>query len=520
MNSKINLLLFGQHCNNLKIDMWFKNIAARLAVILVLVGFSFSNSKGEQLVMDMTLEQVIDLAHQQSLFAFRSQNMYLSRYWEFRSFRANRLPSLVLSSTPVNFDRSVRSQFISEEEGERFIPRSFFTSDAALSIRQNVIMTGGVFDVTTSLSRIQNLANDAVDYASYPVSVGFTQALNGYNRFRWEARIEPLKFEQAKLEYLQSLETLSIQATNHFFNVAAAEINMVIARTNLANADTLFRIGNGRFNIGTVTQDELLDLELGLLNARLAVSRADIDLKQAHASLNSFLGVGDEVRINCVVPSLIPSFEVDVAKALSLAMDNNPEIKEYQQQLLEAEQNVARTRSESGLNVDLRANLGVNKTADYLSLAYQAPFLEQQQVRLGLSVPIIDWGERRGRIQMARSSLEVAEASVKQSLLDFEQEVVISVHDFNLQSEQVAIAAKADTIAQLGFQVTMQRFMIDKVDVIRLNSARNALDAARRNYINALRRFWVSYYGIRQLTLHDFVANRSLIEDLDDFLQR
>ena len=121
---------------------------------------------------------------------------------------------------------------------------------------------------------------------------------------------------------------------------------------------------------------------------------------------------------------------------------------------------------------------------------------------------------------MARSSLEVAEASVKQSLLDFEQEVVISVHDFNLQSEQVAIAAKADTIAQLGFQVTMQRFMIDKVDVIRLNSARNALDAARRNYINALRRFWVSYYGIRQLTLHDFVANRSLIEDLDDFLQR
>jgi outer membrane protein TolC len=237
----------------------------------------------------------------------------------------------------------VVSRYDSESDEERFMERSYFTSDASVSLRQNVPFTGGVFDVTSSLSRIQNLDNEGIEYASVPVSIGFTQTLNGYNQFRWESRIEPLKFEQAKLEYLQSLENLSMTATNHFFNVATAEINRRIAEVNYANADTLYRIGSGRFEIGTVTQDELLDLELGLLNARLAVSRADIDLKQARASLNSFLGVGDDIEINCVVPYEIPDLQVDVERALFLAIESNPEILDYQRSLLMAEQNVART---------------------------------------------------------------------------------------------------------------------------------------------------------------------------------
>ncbi|HHU57648.1 MAG TPA: TolC family protein, partial [Bacteroidales bacterium] len=336
----------------------------------------------------------------------------------------------------------------------------------------------------------------------------------------WESRIEPLKFEQAKLQYLQSRESLAIQAANQFFTVATSEINRRIAEVNYANADTLYRIGKGRFEIGTVTQDELLDLELGLLNARLELSRSEVDLRQANASLSSFLGLGDDVWIKCIVPAEIPELQIEVDRALSLALENNPDILGYQRQMLEAARSVQQTRANNGISANIRANLGLNKNAEDIDLAYQSPFLEQQQVRVGLSIPIMDWGVRKGRVEMARSNQEVTEATVKQALIDFEQEAINSVLDFNLQEEQVAISAKADTIAQLGFNVTMQRFLIDKVDVIRLNSARNSLDAARRSYINALRRYWTSYYGIRQLTLYDFENDRPLIEELDELLQQ
>lgn len=494
-----------------------------LAAVCLLSGMPFllsAQRSSEVLEVELSLDDVIELAEKQSLYSFRIKNMYLASYWEFRSFKANRLPSLILNTTPINFDRSVRSQFISEEEGDRFISQSTFSSQASVSLEQNVPWTGGVFDVTSSLSRIQNLDNDGVQYASVPVSIGFTQSLNGYNALRWESRIEPLKFEQAKLEYLQSRESMAIQATNQFFSVAASEINRRIAEVNYANADTLYRIGKGRFEIGTVTQDELLDLELGLLNARLELSRSEVELRQSNASLSSFLGLDDDVWVKCIIPAHIPDLQIEVDQALALAQENNPDILGFQRQMLESQERVAQTRANNGISANIRANLGLNKNAEEIDLAYESPFLEQQQVRVGLSIPIMDWGVRKGRMEMARSNHEVIEAEVKQQMIDFEQEAINSLLDFNLQEEQVAIAAKADTIAQMGFDVTMQRFLIDKVDVIRLNSARNSLDAARRSYINALRRYWTSYYGVRQLTLYDFENNRPLVEELDELLQQ
>lgn len=486
-------------------------------LFLLLVSAVQVNAQSRDTIkLDLMLDDAINLANQQSLLSFRYKNMYLARYWEFRSYKAQRLPLLSLNSTPVNYDRSVNMDY----NNENFIERATFTSNAGLSVRQNMTLTGGVFDITSGLTRIQSLDQDRVSFASSPVTVGFTQSLNGYNSFRWQARMEPLKFEQAKKEFLQRRETLAIQTINFFFSVVTAEINIEIAKTNYSNADTLYRIGRGRFEIGTVTQDELLDLELGLLNAELAKSRADIDLKQAYASLNSFLGLPENVKINCLVPSIIPSVKVNVDEALNLAMENNPEILDFEYQLLSAGQNVARARAESGLSASIRGNVGINKSAAELNQAYQSPFLEQQQVRVSLNVPIVDWGLRKGRIQMARSNQEVTEATVKQAKIDFEQELIINILDFNLQEMQVGIAAKADTIAQMGFEVTKQRFMIDKVDVIRLNSARNSLDSARRSYIAALRRYWVSLYGVRQLTLFDFINRRPLMEDLDELLKK
>ncbi|PRY95877.1 TolC family protein [Marinilabilia salmonicolor] len=475
----------------------------------------------DAVVLPMALDDVIDLAHEQSLYSFRSKNMYLARYWEFRSYKADRLPILSLEATPVDYDRSVVNRFDSETGTEYFSQRSYFTSDASLSLRQNVPFTGGVFDVTSSLSRSQNLDDeDDIQYASVPVSVGFSQPLNGYNRFRWESRIEPLKFEKAKRDYLQSLEGLAIQATDYFFGQVTAEINLKIAETNYSNADTLYNIGKGRFEIGTVTQDELLDLELSLLNASMEVTRAKVNLRQSRAELSSFLGLEDNVVIECEIPDEIPELKIDPEKAMTLAIENNPDILDFQQRMLEAEQSIARARSESGLNANVRANFGINKNADEVGVAYGSPFADQQQLRVSLSIPLLDWGLRKGQIQMARSNRDVTEATVKQERIDFEQELFIQIMEFNMQEKQVEISAKADTIAQRGYDVTKQRFLIDKVDVIKLNSARNSLDAARRNYISSLRQYWRSYYQMRQYTLYDFVDNQPLMQELDYLLQQ
>ena len=122
---------------------------------------------------------------------------------------------------------------------------------------------------------------------------------------------------------------------------------------NYSNADTLFRIAQGRYNLGTIAENELLQMELTFLNADAALNEAQMDLKMKKYQLNSFLGLSQEADIKIVIPHVVPKLTVDPVQAISEARKNNPDILNMQRQLLEAERDVANSKSQRGLNASL-----------------------------------------------------------------------------------------------------------------------------------------------------------------------
>lgn len=206
--------------------------------------------------------------------------------------------------------------------------------------------------------------------------------------------------------------------------------------------------------------------------------------------------------------------QIPAADAVDMALANNPEILNQEQRLIEEDRKVSEAKSENGITGDLFALYGLNQNAEDFSEVYKNP-LDRQRLRVGVNVPILDWGRRKGRLAMAKSNREVVRISVNQEKIDFEQNVIMNVMEFNLQANQVLNTAKADTIAQLGYDVTQQRFLIGKVDVTKLNLARNDQEQARRAYIRALRSYWNYYFTIRRLTLYDFERKVTLSEDFD-----
>jgi outer membrane protein TolC len=492
----------------------------KLLILFILTLSAAIKSEGQTEVKYLTLDQVIEIASQQSLDAFRNRNMYLASYWEFRNFKADNLPSLSLQATPLDFNRSMQRVYNYDLNRDEYRPREFLNSDLALLVNQNVGFLGGTIFARSELNLSQNLGGEKLTtWNSTPVSIGYSQSLNGFNQLKWRAKIEPVKFEKAKQQYIQSKEQLAINATRRFFDLVDAQIEVSIATTNLSNADTLYRIGMGRFQVGTVTQDELLNLELGFMNSRLALQRANLNLERARADLNSFLSFDKTTRVECIIPDNLPSLEVNPAQALTLATTNNPSILNHQQRLLEEDRRVKQAEAQSGINADLYALYGLNQNAEKLSDVYVDP-LERQRVRIGLNIPILDWGRRKGELSMARSNREVIRISVNQERIDFEQNVLMNVMEFNIQQEQVQNTAKADTIARMGYEVTMQRFLIGKLDVTKLNLARNDQEQARRAYIRALRTYWSYYYTLRQITLFDFEKGVTLSEDFDQLLNK
>lgn len=95
----------------------------------------------------------------------------------------------------------------------------------------------------------------------------------------------------------------------------------------------------------------------------------------------------------------------------------------------------------------------------------------------------------------------------------------LDVEQFNLQKNQVAIAAKSDTVAMKRYEVTKQRFLIGKIAVLDLNDADTRKDQNRRAYVQALQNYWNYFYNIRNLTLFDFINRKPLEADYDKLLE-
>lgn len=474
----------------------------------------------------LSLQEVIDLAQDQSPNAIQAKHTFRSSYWEFVSYKANFLPSLVLSGDTPSFSKRITNVMVTNPDGTiSYVPSSEFSNTiyGALSINQNVPLTGGTFSISSDLQRVDRFSGslknrESTSYISTPISISYRQSLFGVNTFKWDKKIEPLKYEAARRTYLTDIEGVSIQAIQLFFNLAAAQQDMATAEFNYHNNDTLYKIASGRYNIGTIGENELLQSELQFMNAQSLLIRAEYTLGSAKNRLRSFLGFNEQVDVEIIIPTEVPDVELSLGQVLALAKENNPSMLVYKRRLIEAERAVAEARASRGFQADLELSFGLNQRSDSFSGAYQSPE-DMETARIKLSIPILDWGRGKGRVKMAQSKQELEEARVQQEEIDFEQNIILRVQQFNMQGMQYRIAAKADTVSQLRYDVTKKRYLIDKVTITDMNNAQNDRDVFTERYITELHNYWNYYYTIRQLTLFDFIRNKPLTVDFEELVR-
>ena len=404
------------------------------------------------------LDDVVLRACQSSPDALAARHTFRSAYWDYRSFRADYLPSLTLTSGP-NLDRSI-NQITMEDGSVRFVE--------------------------------QNLLN---------------------NNLKWRRRIEPVRYEEAQRSYLETMELVAARAVDKFFALAMAQSNYATACQNFAHADTLYRFAQGRYQIGTTTENEMLQLEINRLNEETNRLNARIEMDECALDLRSYLGLheGDTLPAIRMVTE-VPDVMVEEGAALQWAHLHSPDILYMKRRKLEAESNVAQAKANAGLKADLYLRFGLTQTAENFSSTYRHP-LDQQAVSIGITLPILDWGKGRGQVRVARSQRDLVETQVEQSRTDFDQNIRKLVGQFNLQGLRVRVAARTDSTALRRSEVARRLYVLGKSSVLDLNASIEEKDAARRNYLNALHTYWSLYYTLRSLTLYDFFEGRPLQVD-------
>lgn len=168
----------------------------------LLSAFAFcSLALSAQETQEITLNEAIALARTQSVDAAVALNELKTAYWEYRTFRADLLPEVNFSGTLPSYSKQYNS-YQNEDGSYSFVRSNKLGLNGALSIDQNIWFTGGKVSLSSSLDFMKQLGSGGSrQFMSVPIALQLTQPIFGVNNLKWNRRIEPVRYEEAKSRF-------------------------------------------------------------------------------------------------------------------------------------------------------------------------------------------------------------------------------------------------------------------------------------------------------------------------------
>ena len=464
----------------------------------------------------LSLDDCIAMARRQSIDAAVALGELRSAYWQWRSYRADLLPEVSLSGTAPSWNKRY-SSYQQADGSLSFVRNDYLGLDGAVNITQKLWPTGGTLSVESSLDYLHQSGSGGSgnQFMSLPVAVTLSQPLFSVNHLKWNRRIEPLRYREAQARFLTETEQVAMQAISLYFGLLLAGEQVNIARQNLQTAEKLYEVAQAKRRMGTISENDVLQLRLDVLTARSALTNSESNRQTRQFALRSFLDV--EADIEPVVPEDVPQVRLDYDNVLNHALQNNALATTMRRRQMEADYAVASARA-NRQSINLYAQLGYTGTGENMSSAYRH-LLSNEVVSVGITVPLLDWGKRKGQRRLAESNRDIIQGQLRQQSQDFRQDIFILTEQFNNQAEQLRIACEADTIARRRYHTNVETFKIGSISTLELSSAQTAKDQARQNRIQQLFNYWYYYYQLRSIALWDFERGCELSEDFEKIIK-
>ncbi|MGE0352840.1 MAG: TolC family protein [Gemmatimonadales bacterium] len=477
------------------------------AAALLLALLCLPNPLGAQ--QKLTLQDAIALARKQSHQALAARDARDASRHRTGAFNARLLPQLSLSGTVPAYNRSI-IQVVQPDGTTLFRPQQQTNAALTATLSQKLPFTGGDLFVSSSLSRLTVSGQQSVEtWSSTPVRFGLRQDIFRPNTLSWDRKEQSIDSELRERLYLEAMEDVAIQTTQAFFDMYTARTAFDNAVTNAAVNDTLYTLNKGRYEVGKIGENDLLQSELALLRARTSVEQARLQYERTTAALRLALNLPPATPLEIEVGSDVPDVRPDTAVAVTQAMRNRSVVTDVELQDVQARRAVTQARLAQGIGATVQASFGFNATAPEASQAYQN-LLEARQFTLSVEVPLWQWGAHGNDVSAARLDQERVSTLSEETLQQTQHEAHFAALELTQAYRNLALVAKADTVAGKRFEVAYNRYVIGRISIDNLYIAQSEKDAALTQFVQGLRSYWLAYYRLRRATLYDFEAGQPI----------
>jgi outer membrane protein TolC len=462
---------------------------------------------------ELSLSDALALSLSNSPLVKSVRYNFAAEQWRFKAEKALLLPQLGLNGQLPGFTRAINQ--IQQPDGSiLFRPQSQNFSAATLSLSQNLLHTGGTLSLNSGLSRIDLFETtpdqNRIFWRAAPLFVQFSQPLFQINRIRWNWEQQKIAMDQAQQNRTERIAELEFRVVQQYFDVCLAKIRYENALANTANNDTIYKISQGRFNVGKIAENELLQVELGLMNARNELETNRLSLQNLEKELRMLLGLpttGESYKVS--LPTNIPIALIDPELAAQEALQNRSDFKSLELMENQARMNLRSAEISRRLTADLNLSIGYNQTAPIISEAI-TNLQSSQSAFVSLNVPIHNAGRNKALVEVSRNRLNATLTDIQYRKGEIELEISNQIARIRQLYNSYIISAKADTIARKRYELAKNRYLIGKTDITNLTIAQQEKDIALINYVESLRAYWLAWYALRRSTLYDFERQQKL----------
>ncbi|MBC8005814.1 MAG: TolC family protein, partial [Verrucomicrobia bacterium] len=292
-----------------------KRVSLPAIGIFIFVMMAFSAKAQDSINYRLSLRDVVTLAIEQSSDLKYAQNQNVNYYWRYKNYKTQNRPKLVLNGTMPSFRQS--NDAVTQPDGSTlFKPIYSMTTSASLSLNQSIPWTGTYISASTSAIRVQDYNKKTTEFSGSPFSFGFYQPIFALNWLKWQQKTEPLVYDEAQKNFIETIEEISLNTVYRFFRFLLVQTNYNLAESNLKNSTNNLKIAQTKRDIGTISDNNFARNELAVLNAQKALNKARMDLKNADFELKSYIGLPQDQKIDLEMPLDITLFEIDADKAL------------------------------------------------------------------------------------------------------------------------------------------------------------------------------------------------------------
>ena len=485
-----------------------RNFPGRFLMISLLVAPSSLSAQSKHV---LTLDQSISIAVQRGYIASDVASRYISARNTAESARRKLWTSMSLSVSAPDFQESLTQQFNPGTGRYEYYQVNTTNLQSTLSISQPLILTGGTLRLNQILlgrnqtSGLSSSTQQLKDYYS-DFAIEYDQPFLTPNMQRVNATRAELALEQAETDYLKDQLDLGYSVTESFYSVFQASRNLQITGEQVRQNEESYVTARNKYSAGLIPEVDVLQSEVELASSRNDSLGSERELSRSKNAFRLLLGIPTEDSVEIAGEFASDSVGIDLALATESALKNRSEVlgSRRDSELREADVDVARSRS--SFRFDLTARYGLNRNDTLFNNIFTG-FNRARSASLILTVPIFDWGSNSLQVEAAEVDYKNAHAREDYVRQQIRQEIIDLVTKINVAYSRVRLLEKSVTVAQKGYDISLQRFRTGSINRNDLALTQQRLTGAKTNALNALIDYRLGLADLKRKTLWDFERN-------------